>query len=175
MATTSPKRQTKLPAELAGAIERGELSREQAMELLALQAARLDLSAAEALQRARCNDLPYNSLGLEIRGLAFLLGERQPLLYALPTAEMTQNAALADAPVQLPEGEDDGRPRMPDELIEAIEGGVLTDEQLRQLIAFEAAQLGLSYDEAVQCARNDALPHTPIGLDLRDLVSMLTR
>jgi len=172
MATTSSKRHKKLPTELAEAVASGELSREQVMELLSLRAARLGLTARAALERARRNELPYDALGLEIRGLTFLLGERQSMLHAPLFAESDSDQIPR---VQLPEGEDDGRPRLPDELIEAIEGGVLTNDQLRELIAFEAAQLGLSYDEAVLRAQNDDLPHTPIGLDLRDLVYMLTR
>ncbi len=59
-------------------------------------------------------------------------------------------------------------------LLAAIEGdGVLSDEQFRQLIAIEAEMIGMTFDEAVEGARADTLPHNPIGLDLRSLVMIL--
>jgi hypothetical protein len=64
--------------------------------------------------------------------------------------------------------------QMPPDLLEAIEGdGVLTDDQLRQLVAIEAEMIGLTYDEAVARARADALPRNTLGTDIRALVRML--
>jgi hypothetical protein len=62
---------------------------------------------------------------------------------------------------------------LPAELLEALEGGVLTQEQLRELISIEAAQLGLGFDEAVKRAREGSLPKNPVGLDLELLVELL--
>lgn len=64
------------------------------------------------------------------------------------------------------------RKELPLELQRAIEGGELTREQLRQLIEFEANELGLSFDEAVEHAYNDTLPKNALGSDLRLLISM---
>ncbi len=64
-------------------------------------------------------------------------------------------------------------PEMPADLLAAIESGVLTQEQLRQLIAIEAADLGLSYDEAVRRARNRSLPKSALGSDIELLVELL--
>jgi hypothetical protein len=62
---------------------------------------------------------------------------------------------------------------MPASLVRAIDAGELTVEQLRELIAFEAQELGLSYDEAVRRARERTLPKNALGMDLEDLVLML--
>lgn len=63
---------------------------------------------------------------------------------------------------------------MPADLLAAIEGdGILSEEQLLQLIEIEAEVIGLTFDEAVAGARADTLPHNPIGLDLRSLVMMM--
>jgi hypothetical protein len=62
---------------------------------------------------------------------------------------------------------------VPDEIIQALEDGELTQAQLRELIAIEAEELGLTYDEAVKRARQHTLPHTPTGDDLRFLVLLL--
>lgn len=62
---------------------------------------------------------------------------------------------------------------MPADLVRALEDGALTDDQLVQLITIEAAELGLSFDEAVQRARDGSLPKNLIGLDLEMLVSLL--
>ncbi len=62
---------------------------------------------------------------------------------------------------------------MPAELVRALEDGELTDNQLVQLITIEAAELGLSFDEAVQRARDGSLPKNLVGLDLELLVSLL--
>ncbi len=63
--------------------------------------------------------------------------------------------------------------QIPDHIINAIEDGEITQTQLRELIGIEAAMLGMSFDEAVAGARDDTLPHDPIGSDLRMLVMML--
>ena len=62
---------------------------------------------------------------------------------------------------------------MPVHLVAAIESGHLTQVQLRQLITFEAEQLGLSFEEAVDRARRNALPKDPVGTDLWMLTDML--
>ncbi len=63
---------------------------------------------------------------------------------------------------------------MPADLLAAIKGdGVLSDEQLRQLIEIEAESIGLTFDEAVVAAGTNLLPKTPIGFDIQALVRML--
>ncbi|RIK37689.1 MAG: hypothetical protein DCC58_17630 [Chloroflexi bacterium] len=59
------------------------------------------------------------------------------------------------------------------ELLAALEEGTLTQDQLRELITIEAQQLGLTFQTAVKRARDDTLPRTTLGFDLRLLVSML--
>ena len=64
--------------------------------------------------------------------------------------------------------------QMPADLLAAIKGdGVLSDEQLRQLIEIEAESIGLTFDEAVVAAGTNLLPKTPIGFDIQALVRML--
>ena len=63
---------------------------------------------------------------------------------------------------------------LPDHLQQALDDGCLTQEQLQELIAFQAELLGLDFDEAVERARNDTLPRNMIGVDLRLLVSLLS-
>jgi hypothetical protein len=62
---------------------------------------------------------------------------------------------------------------VPSDLLQAMEGDALTDEQLRRLIALEAAQLGLNFDEAVRRARDGSLPKTVVGSDVELLVDLL--
>lgn len=64
--------------------------------------------------------------------------------------------------------------QIPEDIIQAFEEGEITQSQLRRLFTIEAAAIGLTFDEAVEGARNDTLPHDWIGLDLRLLVAMLT-
>lgn len=63
--------------------------------------------------------------------------------------------------------------QLPDDLLEAMEHGVLSQEQLRQLIEFEAGLIGLDLDEAIRRAYDGTLPNDPIGSDLRLLISIL--
>ena len=63
--------------------------------------------------------------------------------------------------------------QLPEHLQAALGEGHLTQEQLRELIAFEADVLDLEYDEAVQRAHDDTLPRNTTGADLRLLVSLL--
>ncbi len=65
------------------------------------------------------------------------------------------------------------RREMPPALREAIEQGELSQQQLRELIEFEAEDLGLSFDEAVRRAREGTLPKTVAGMDLELLVQAL--
>jgi hypothetical protein len=64
-------------------------------------------------------------------------------------------------------------PELPTALREAIERGELTEEQLRELIAFEAQALGLDFNEAVRRAKARTLPRNYIGADLELLVDLL--
>ena len=67
------------------------------------------------------------------------------------------------------------RREMPGALLEAIEHGELTQAQLRELIAIEPEDLGLTFDEAVRRARQRTLPKNEIGADLALLVPLLDR
>lgn len=58
-------------------------------------------------------------------------------------------------------------------LLTALDSGELSDDQLRTLIAIEAERMHLSFDEAVECGRRNALPQTPEGFDLQFHVLML--
>lgn len=62
---------------------------------------------------------------------------------------------------------------MPADLLAAIESGELTQDQLRRLITHEAAQLGLTFDEAVDLACRREMPKTALGSDIELLVEML--
>ena len=64
-------------------------------------------------------------------------------------------------------------PELPKHLQDAFDEGHLTQEQLREYIAFQAARLGLDFDEAVRRAYHDMLPRNITGDDLRLLVSLL--
>jgi hypothetical protein len=64
---------------------------------------------------------------------------------------------------------------LPDHLLAALEEGYLTQEQLQELIAFQAARLDLEFDEAVRRAYDDTLPRNITGDDIRVLVSLLDR
>lgn len=60
------------------------------------------------------------------------------------------------------------------DIVAAIHGDeVLTREQLRALIAWEAGQLGLSYPEALAAFQAGALPRTALGSDVDLLFRML--
>lgn len=61
---------------------------------------------------------------------------------------------------------------LPADVLDGLERGILSEEQLKTLIEFDAAQLGLTFDEAVELARCDTLPKTAAGTDLRLLISM---
>jgi hypothetical protein len=58
-------------------------------------------------------------------------------------------------------------------LLDALDSGELSEDQLRALIAIEAGRLHLTFDEAVERGRRNALPQTPEGFDLQFHVLML--
>ncbi len=60
-----------------------------------------------------------------------------------------------------------------DALLQALEHGELSQGHLRELITFKARNLGLTFDQAVDCARSNALPRIPQGFDLQFHVLML--
>ena len=59
------------------------------------------------------------------------------------------------------------------EIQAAIERGLVTQAQLRELIEIEAEQIGLNFDETVRRAHQGTLPKNEIGIDLEFLVRML--
>lgn len=62
---------------------------------------------------------------------------------------------------------------LPADLLEAIERGEVTDDQLRELIALEARAIGLSFDEALRAAKDGTLPKNYVGADLELLIDLL--
>jgi predicted alternative tryptophan synthase beta-subunit len=60
--------------------------------------------------------------------------------------------------------------QLPQDLVDAIESGDATQEQLRQLIEIEAGWLGLTFDEAVERAHQNTLPKSYLGSNLHILV-----
>ena len=63
--------------------------------------------------------------------------------------------------------------KLPENLRKAMDGGVLSTEQLRQLIGIEAQAIRLDFDSAISRARSNTLPPSAIGTDLRLLIQML--
>lgn len=64
---------------------------------------------------------------------------------------------------------------MPAHLRGALESGRLTDEQLREVIAYEAGLLGLTFDRALALSRAGRLPSNTVGTDLKLWISLLRR
>ena len=64
-------------------------------------------------------------------------------------------------------------PEVPEELLRALEEGMVSREQLIALITLEAEGLGLTFGEARDQARKGALPRSPLGLDLASLFDLL--
>lgn len=63
--------------------------------------------------------------------------------------------------------------QLPQDLVDAVESGEVTREQLIRLIEFEAEELGLTFDEAVERARNNTLPKNYLGSGIQFYVMML--
>jgi hypothetical protein len=63
-------------------------------------------------------------------------------------------------------------PPLSKELIEALESGEISRDQLIELIGLEAEALGLNFDKALALAEEGQLPRTTIGLDLDYLVKL---
>jgi len=61
---------------------------------------------------------------------------------------------------------------LPTDLRHAIETSSMTEAQIHQLIEFEARVLGLTYDEAMQKAKEGTLPTGPIGTDIEFLAAL---
>ena len=60
------------------------------------------------------------------------------------------------------------------ELLAAIEGGELTQAQLRQLIDWEAWQLGMTFEEVIERSRfSGEMPRNALGSDIEMLCRML--
>ena len=69
------------------------------------------------------------------------------------------------------------RQHYPNEIAEALESGEVvidvTREQLVHMIEFEAEELGLTFHEALERARNDTLPKHALGSELQSNVWLL--
>jgi hypothetical protein len=63
--------------------------------------------------------------------------------------------------------------KLPGALVDAVEVGELSADQLQELITAEAKALGLTFDEAVRAAKDGTLPKNLIGSDLSLLVDLL--
>ncbi len=61
---------------------------------------------------------------------------------------------------------------LPDTLLEALQNGTVSEEQIRELISIEATELDLTYDEALRLFREGALPTGPIGTDIEFLAGL---
>ena len=61
---------------------------------------------------------------------------------------------------------------VPQHIIDALEEGVLSHEQLRELIEIEAAVLGLTFEEAEEQARAGTLPKHGLGTSVESLLWM---
>ena len=61
---------------------------------------------------------------------------------------------------------------LPQHLIDAIEAGELTREQLHELIEIEAAELGLTFDGAYAKALAGTLPKSELGSDVESWLRM---
>ena len=64
-------------------------------------------------------------------------------------------------------------PELPADLLEAIESGQLTDEQIRRLIEIEAKSIGLTFEKAAALAEARSLPKNAVGSDLQLLFGLL--
>lgn len=59
---------------------------------------------------------------------------------------------------------------LPEDLADAFsDGGHPTPEQVRRMMEWEAQQMGMSLDQALDALHHDRLPHTPLGIDFRYL------
>jgi len=58
-------------------------------------------------------------------------------------------------------------------VLDAMQSGEITPEQLRELITCEADEIGLTLEDAVEAARTGKLPRNPIGIDLEYLIDLL--
>lgn len=65
------------------------------------------------------------------------------------------------------------KPHVSQDLLDALDRGELSHEQLRELAEIEAARLGLTFDEAAKLARKNELPKNPTGSDLQMHIFML--
>ena len=62
---------------------------------------------------------------------------------------------------------------VPRELLDAMESGTITQDQLRELITLEARELGLSFEEALRLASEGMLPTGALGTDIEYLAGLL--
>lgn len=159
MATTA----STIPQDILDALDHGaELTREQLRRVIEAEAESIGLTFDAAVEQARQRTLPKTATGIGLQVLIpiYLHG----LKVEAPADAGRQH--MADRPVseQVP---------MPEHLIEAIEGEDLTEAQINEIIAFEAEQLGLTIPEAYELFRQQQLPHSPLGTDLRFWIAMV--
>ncbi len=65
---------------------------------------------------------------------------------------------------------------MPERLLAKLEGGeLLTRQEVLQVIAYEAGEIGLDLEDALTAARAGTLPRNPAGMDIALLAGLLDR
>ena len=62
---------------------------------------------------------------------------------------------------------------LPRDLLDAIEAGNVTIDQIRELFRLEAETLGMTFDQALAAARAGSLPNNEVGADLELLADLL--
>lgn len=62
---------------------------------------------------------------------------------------------------------------IPNEIVRSLEAGELSEAQLRELIRIEAESIGLTFNLAIESARNGTLPRCHVGSDVEFLIEML--
>ena len=62
---------------------------------------------------------------------------------------------------------------VPRELLDALESGTITQDQLQALITLEAQELGLSLEDALRLASEGTLPTGALGTDIEYLAGLL--
>lgn len=62
---------------------------------------------------------------------------------------------------------------VPTDIIEAMEQGCMTRDQVQRLAVIEAQKLGLDFDDAVRLAHENRLPKNALGTDLLFLIQIL--
>lgn len=167
--------QRQLPQDLVDAVESGDATQEQLRQLIEIEAGWLGLTFDEAVERAHQNTLPKGYLGSNVQLLVMMM-HHEP--HHADKVDNQINSSLQSS-ARLERNDDVIAPRQhyPQEIADALERGEVvievTQEQLIQIIQSEADELGLTFDEAVERARNNTLPKHALGSELQFNILML--